>query len=778
MTHRRRVVPVAVGMVLATHAASTRADDRVSASDEVDLPWLWEDPQLPDGLTAAGPELRGIAAALTPGRAAPRDGFGTGIAALPTPSHAFEVAAFDELTFKPFTARNVDVGRLLARYPTTLPQDLLGGRRVYLHQVGMLARGPLSKSLGFYVDAIDARTSDQPLGAPIADAAWAPRYTVNLRYAPSSRAEATMGVRYDGLFIDRDGLSAWDRPATARQRKSDAILFILGGRLQLGSHDEVSASLDGAIRRDDRIPLHGLGVAGHYNLDTYERWENAALFSRHHQREGRLDARWRHFIDALVSPEIAQTFMLGAQLERQDHSLDDSRTGGFTYVDRAALDANRMPLATIDETDRSTWELFSSDRGDELHAKIRLESMAAYAADEIRIGTRVVVTPGLRIERQRGSFADGPDSLSSTTLSPRLTTVVDVTGTGAVKLWAQLGRYQRRFDPAMIVRDRAGAAYSALEYWDWTGARDADPPPSSDPGWVRSRQFPAVVGARAANLSTPALDRGAAGLVVNVPDVSLTVGLQYELRAYRHLLGLYDPAFTTYDPVSNPGGTYDQVTTTVAAPTTAGESVGYFQPHGGYRPSYVIGNPNGAVHTAQTARLRVRALLGRFAIATADLSVHTDRANLDDIDGLSLDWRDPSGTLSSKGPLPEQDTVVARLGGTFYLPLGFDLDADYTFRSGAAYSRLIRVFPIGAPRTDVFDARGRGGYRYPNRNIVDLALRRRIPGLSSAWHFTVAARNLMNSATVTGFRQRSTYFQGVTGLEQPFELRIGVTYAP
>jgi hypothetical protein len=747
----------------------------------LELSWLWRTPADPGDAGEAGANLRGWREdeRRRPGSSAPRHGYHAPPSQLPVPRTTLELAASTLAGFGPMLARNVDADTLLARYPASLPEELAGGAGRYLAITRAEASGPLrGPTLAAYVEAIDHREARQGLGAGAIETSWAPRYTGNLRWQPAPRLRLDAGARYDGLWVEDAGLSAWHSPSAARARAADELAVVIAGRAQPDPRTEVAAHYELVAARDDWRAAAGLATPGHHNLDTYQRWGNHPFTLRRRERRHRADLRGQRFADGLLAAGDAHTFSVGVQADLAARDEDETRNGGFTYVDLAAVGPDGTLPRRIDEADRGTWLLHSSDRGDEVHARLRQTAVALYLEDRAQLGPRLVITPGLRLERFRAGFADrGGPVWRSTTVAPRLAARWEVTGDGALAWFADAGRHYQHLDPSMYLRARAGAALSPLEYWDWTGDPAAAVlPGAQDPAWVRRRQFPAFLGDVAGDLRHPSVDRLATGVTLALLERGFDLTVRYEHRHHRHLLGLHDAGASIHDPATAPDGSYAPATQQFTAPDGTVEDVPFYDLRPGYEPHYQLGNPAGAWRRGHAAGVTARQRLGRL-ILTGTLTFTSDRGNLDAMRGLSLEWRDPSGTLGAEGNMPGFDRWAARAGGTFDLPWRLVADVDYVYRSGAYYSRLVRVSPTIAPRTYVYDERGRGGYRYPARHLLDLRLERTLPVAGPGrYRAFLRARNLLNAATVVAVREEAAYFESVQRLESPLEILVGVDH--
>ena len=738
---------------------------------EVALSQLWIDRPTPTGALLwppgagnVGADLRGWDDGrfrLRPGLDGLGGGYNESPRLLPEGTAAFELHLSERFGGGPMMGSNIDGPALLESYPATLRNELVGGRRTYASLARAMVAGPIGDHVTYFVEAYDDRSAARPLGAYVDEVTTAPRYTLNVAWEPTPRTRVTLGGRYDGISTDSYGLSSWYYTSASRRRATDQSTGVATFRHQLDARNEIGARYELISDRDDGTPAGGILVPAHYNLSTYKTWGNYPFTLRRRQLEHRADLHWSSFHDGLLTRSDAHTFTLGLQVQRITGENDESRNGGFSFSDTVPTSTNGGAPIPFDPATRESWSLFSSDRGDELHAKTTQTSLAAYASDAIALGSAITITPGLRFEHFSGGFTGDAAVWDTTTVSPRVSFVIEPDGW--TKLWGNAGRFYQRLDPSMYARAQQGAAYSPLEYWDFAGDPTTTPDPTIlDPRWSRSRQFPAVIG-RLGEVKHPFADRLVLGATRAFESIRTVASMRYEYRRYGDLLALFDAS-----------GQYDQRPYSIGPGSR--DTVNFYDLRSGSAPSYVIGNPSAARREMHSFNVSVAEALTRWMILRLSGTWTFDRGNLDATSGLSTEWRDPSGRINSYGNMPGFDTWAARAGLTLSF-LGARAWVDYRFYSGQYYSRFLRVAPTNAPRTYVYDDAGRGGYQYPSRHLVDLRVQRRIARIGGGdLGAFVQVYNLLNSSTLTGFSDAATIFRAVRGVEAPREAYVGVSY--
>jgi len=750
---------------------------------------LWRARKLAPLEPIASAELRGLndGFRLRPGLDVVPTGYETLPRLLPEHQRVFELSLSEQFGMG---IRNVDSKALVSRYPGTLAQDLYGGQLRYRNLAKVWLGTPIRRTFGVYAEALDDRTSRQPLGSIADQNEWRPRYTLNTTWTPDAYTHLTVGLRHDRISVDNAGLSAFTAPSAARSTRIDESTLVASLRRQLAARAEVSALYEARFLRDDAWPENGLRTPGHYNLDAFAGpsdtgatgasrvaagWGNDSWRIRRREVGQFADAHLSVFLDGLFGGPDAHTLTLGAQVDRVTYEQDESRTGGFTFVDtlRSTGTDPNAPLRSVSPTelerDRTVWDLYSSDRGDELHGKPEQWAIAGYAEDAIDLGSRVSVTPGVRFEQFMGGFSEGPQVWKTRTVAPRLALRVDVLGDGSTFWYGQAGRHYQRLDPSMYVRASEGKAVSPLSYWDWTGPADAPTSPSiQDPLWQPTASgIPAAMGKLDPKIDHPYIDRFMTGLSHYVAGARLSFVGRYELSVFKKPVGLFD---------ENGFGAARDANYATQSRTTSDVTVPYYSLTPTGRSRYVIGNAPGAKRSTHVIRGQVSwdGLSWLSFLATANYTV--DRGNFYAPRSLSTEWFQPSGSIHSYGNMPGIDRVRATVSPIFYLPRDVTLWPSYDFRSGAYYSRIVQVSPSRGPRAFVYDKEGRGGYRLPMRHLIHLGAEVRLPWADRRMRARLQIYNLTNARYITGVRETATSFRSVRSLEAPFEAHVRLTY--
>lgn len=168
------------------------------------------------------------------------------------------------------------------------------------------------------------------------------------------------------------------------------------------------------------------GPPGHYDESTGRYSVNLPLYSR--------DDFWRQTFTASASwygrvGGLVHELEAGAQVERAHEQTTSGYPGGLLYLDQGT-----EPFHVQYNEGFGT----SSLRGDTARTTL-------YLQDRVRLGSRVTLSPGVRLDRFGWSTAARGDILSTAPISPRLGVAWDVRSDHRTVVRTHVGRYT---DPA------------------------------------------------------------------------------------------------------------------------------------------------------------------------------------------------------------------------------------------------------------------------------------------------------------------------------------------
>ncbi len=240
------------------------------------------------------------------------------------------------------------------------------------------------------------------------------------------------------------------------------------------------ASLEGRVNhfsRDERSDGYlGTGVPGIRTfsyIPPFTAFQNAPLTlqSAPWSTSASLMATLR-----LPAGEHEHLLKVGGEVTRGGFLDRRIRNGGLTWMPPGRL--------SFDATDPATWKssttnFIPSKWGGEVHLDADVLNAAAYAQASIALGSRVVVSPGLRwgiwqgwlTPQQGGRFMAVEDQ----GWDPRVGLTVELDDEGSLVAKGHWGRYHQNMIAQMFDRAGGGDVFTNEEYWWYWGPDFTDP---------------------------------------------------------------------------------------------------------------------------------------------------------------------------------------------------------------------------------------------------------------------------------------------------------------
>ncbi len=152
------------------------------------------------------------------------------------------------------------------------------------------------------------------------------------------------------------------------------------------------------------------------------------------------------------------------------------RNGGMTW----------LPVNTsrFDPKDPSTWSHITSDMvpsmwGGEVNLDSDVLNAALFAQSSISIGSRLVLTPGIRWNQWKGWITPTSGerflAVEDQGLDPRIGVSFDLVEDGTLVAKAHWGRYHQNMISQMFDRVAGADVFTNQEYWNYTGPGFSDP---------------------------------------------------------------------------------------------------------------------------------------------------------------------------------------------------------------------------------------------------------------------------------------------------------------
>ncbi len=296
----------------------------------------------------------------------------------------------------------------------------------------------------------------------------------------------TAGERLDVILGSQDqrisnaGINGLDAVASSQRVREPTVWYEAAWKRELSPRTGLELTAAGYSARERREGNAGSGVPGvrvirvgnqplYRNAEFDERSEPSAQSVTFVAR--RAQSAWG----------IEHKLAAGVEASVGSWRNERIRTGGLTW--RPYL-SQTVPF---DADDVSTWNTYGSDWGGNVRLNTRSRTLSAFLQDEITLGGRVTVSPGLRMSSWTGWMtpcsADQPDAacgaefeaVSAGALDPRVGIAWDVTGRNTLAVKAHWGRFHQGMYALLFDRASGSNAYSNRRFY-------ASSPTIPDPG--------------------------------------------------------------------------------------------------------------------------------------------------------------------------------------------------------------------------------------------------------------------------------------------------------
>jgi len=159
-------------------------------------------------------------------------------------------------------------------------------------------------------------------------------------------------------------------------------------------------------------------------------------------------------------------FVIGADATRTWWRDARTRNGGLTWRPYT------FGLTSFDPLNAASWGTVGSDWGGEMQIDSDTWSDAIFAQDNVTVGSRLTLTPGVRQSRwigwltpNCGGLCNREEAVRARATDPRLGAVLDVTGKGTLALKAHWGRYHQALYALFFDRTAAANVYSNQRFY-------------------------------------------------------------------------------------------------------------------------------------------------------------------------------------------------------------------------------------------------------------------------------------------------------------------------
>ena len=314
--------------------------------------------------------------------------------------------------------------------------------------------------------------------APIAEERGEEKLFGKLTWTPAPNRLLEVSGAYTNTHADNFELTGFESDGATHQY-SMPIWFLNGSlREVLGAWAVLEARVN-HLSRDERYdPYGGTEVPGLSNYaltPPYNAFQNAPYTLRSAPTStsatvmGTFRAR---------TGEMEHILKVGAEITRGTFLDRRTRNGGVTWLP--------VRWSGFDPENPATWtqpgsssRLIASHWGGEVHLDADVMNAAAFAQASISVGSRVVLTPGLRVNQWRGWLTprDGQrfQAVQDEGLDPRLGIHIDLDSRGSLVAKAHWGRYHQNMISQMFDRVEGGNVFTNEEVWYYQGPTFSDP---------------------------------------------------------------------------------------------------------------------------------------------------------------------------------------------------------------------------------------------------------------------------------------------------------------
>lgn len=510
----------------------------------------------------------------------------------------------------------------------------------------------------------------------------------------------------DDLETNNRGFSVFTTPNSAFDQESPALIYNLSYNHIFGNSNFLELKFTGYDAEDDRNPINGdrpaaveVGGFGFSGLNSTTR-VNREL------KNNAIRAVYNAFFSLGSSNH---TLKVGAESTVGSFINETFRNGGFTW--RPVLTS-----ALADIEDVNNWARIFSEWGGNTRLDAETTTTAFFIQDEIKLGSRLDLSVGLRFNSWDGELTPGFngggafETLSDSAVAPRFGVTYDLSGNNTLVARAHYGRYYQGMFASQYDRS-AGANIQQddfIEFFEWIG------PGVPDLNTVITQEnrdqffepFTSLnntpVTGRIENYEQAYTDQLVVALEKQFGD-NWKVGFNYIDRENKNILVLADRN------IDSNYTRYDNVTVSQAVTDDNGEVVGrntitqlpsLFVPvTEGFNQDLVLTSDNSAFREVEQIHLtldgsgknwNIQASIVNSDIVGNFFSV----SGTEEVNNISIDpFVNPNEGINNAGNLPNYSEWEYKLRFIYSLPWNFRVAGFYRLRSGEYYTNSYSVDP-------------------------------------------------------------------------------------
>jgi hypothetical protein len=312
--------------------------------------------------------------------------------------------------------------------------------------------------------------------APIREEGEEQKVFGKLTWSPGITHSLEVSGGYTNNSADNYELTGYEGEGATHQYSSPT--WFLNGSVQeiLGSWAVLEARVN-HFSRDERYEPYGgrtlPGISTYALTPPYNAFGNAPLTLR--SNPSSTSATGMATLRALTGP-LEHTFKIGAEMTRGFFVDRRLRNGGMTWL---PVNSSRFR-----PSDPATWPHMRSTRisslwGGEVNLDADVLNAAAFVQASISVGSRIVVSPGIRWNQWKGWITPTVEerflAVEDTGWDPRLGLSVDLVSDGTFVAKAHWGRYHQNMISQMYDRIAGADVFTNQEYWNYAGPDFSDP---------------------------------------------------------------------------------------------------------------------------------------------------------------------------------------------------------------------------------------------------------------------------------------------------------------
>lgn len=616
---------------------------------------------------------------------------------------------------------------------------------------GVLAGGPLATRKAFFFSGYErAETVSIAAGA----IGTAPTESYRDRFMTKVHGVLSNAVRLEGAVVmgQRDDAGGSSPTVTPEAVSYTADrLWQLNGRVTwTPQRNTMVEGRVGALLVDflsEPLPPNSRsGPPPHVDLVTNVQSVNTNFFNSQWNRRYPVAAAITRVFDRRLAG--AHVLKAGFEVERLTNKIDSGCPGGLLFQDR-----NGQPDQVI---------IWPGDVTDQTAT-----STAAYVQDTWQVSSTVTLTPGVRLNVNRGTGSrGGPAVFRTSGLAPRLGMAWAPAGPEALVVRASYGRTYDMYYGRM-------AEVLATGQTPRITARVLGP----DNFQELNRVTPATNYGIDDSLGHPFVDDWVAGMERALAR-SLSVRALYAYRRYGNILALIDQN-SVYEPVERRDPGLDNVLNTA----DDGELLTAYNLTNPGQAFFVLTNPEAArrdyhaVSVSADKRLADNwQLLATYTWSRTRGSVAIENLGTSESTGTTGGFANPNAAINNTTRIPKEYPHEIKLQGLYRVPFwgGATVGVNYFFSAGDPWGRRISITGLnqGAQTIRIEE---RGTQRVAATSVLDLHLEKslRLKRTTSSLYFDIY--NTLNRGTATSVTDTSGPSLGVpAGWSAPRTVRIGL----